>query len=201
MEKVYEIHRVTGGMDWDTLPVLKMEHAYLGTPESITAFGQICATRESFFVRLWANQPSIRAEENGISGLPYLDSCLEFFFCPEAADPRYFNFEFNFNKCLYLGIGTDKASRQRILLENREELFKPVTQRTKQGWEVRYQIPFTFIQEYFPKFTVYEGKALMANCFTCADLAEIPYYRSWSDVHTEPFTFHSASCFGVMKIV
>lgn len=201
MTQLYEIKRVTDGWIWDEIPVLNMKYAYLDTPESVTAFGQICITQDAFQIRLWANQPHIRAEEYGISGLPYRDSCLEFFFCPENTDSRYFNFEYNFNKCLYLGIGTDKESRQRILLKNRDDIFKPITQRTEQGWEVRYQIPFSFIKSYFPYFTVYEGEEFAANCFTCSDLAEIPYYRSWSKVNTEPFTFHSSACFGIMKIV
>ena len=202
MEQTYEIKRVTGDVKWEEIPALEMGFTYLNTPaDTVTAFGQICAGEEALYVHLWAKQRQIRAEEFGISGLPYQDSCLEFFFRPEEEDPRYFNLEFNFNKCLYLGIGTDGDDLERILLADREALFKPVTRQTEQGWEIFYQIPYAFIRRYFPSFSVYAGKTLWANCFTCSDLAEVPYYRSWSQVIAEPFTFHIPKCFGKMKIV
>lgn len=201
MKPVYEIKRIAGNVNWEEIPVLQIEYAYLNTPEDITAFGQICAGGDALFVRLWAHQPQIRAEEFGLEGLPYKDSCLEFFFRPEENDPRYFNFEFNFNKCLYLGIGTDLETRRRLLLEDREEIFKPETKRTEKGWEVFYQIPYAFICRYFPEFRIYEGKTIWANCYTCADLADIPYYRSWSKVNEDSFSFHRPECFGLMRIV
>lgn len=201
MKQVYEIKRVSDDVEWDEIPVLQMGYAYLNTPKDITAFGQICAGDDALFVHLWANQTQIRAEEYGISGLPYKDSCLEFFFRPEEDDHRYFNFEFNFNKCLFLGIGTDLETRQRLLLEDREEIFKPVTRRTEKGWEISYQIPYTFILQYFPEFCITEGKVIWGNCYTCADLAEKPYYRSWNKVEENAFTFHCPEHFGKMVIV
>ena len=201
MEQMYEIKRVIGNVNWDEIPILQMEYAYLDTPEDINAFAQICAGRDALFVHLWADQSQIRAEEYGIVGMPYKDSCLEFFFRPEEGDPRYFNFEFNFNKCLYLGIGKDLETRQRLLLEDREEVFKPETKCTKTGWEVFYQIPYAFIRQYFPQFGIYEGKSIWANCYTCADLADIPYYRSWSKVNADLFSFHRPECFGKMRII
>lgn len=201
MEQIYEIQRVTDTFSWDKIPVLNMEHAYLSTPESVTAFGQICASEKALFVHLWVKQVQIRAEEYGLEGLPYKDSCLEFFFCPEEENPEYFNFEFNLNKCLYLGIGKDLATRQRILLENVEEIFKPVTKRTQDGWEIYYQIPYAFIYEYFPMFSVYEGKIIRGNCYSCSDLSNVPYYRSWRHVSEKMFTFHCPECFGRMKIM
>ena len=201
MEQVYQIYRVTDAFSWDEVPVLKMEYAYLSTPESVTAYGQICAGENSFYVHLWANQARVRAEECGIEGLPYKDSCLEFFFRPEENDPRYFNIEFNLNKCLYLGIGVDLATRQRIFLDNMEQVFKPVTKRTEQGWDIYYQIPFSFIRCYFPEFNIYAGKTILGNCYTCSDLADVPYYRSWSQVNGKMFTFHCPECFGRMEII
>lgn len=200
MKQIYEIKRVRDDVKWDEIPVLQMEYTYIHDSAHITAFGQICAGENALFVRLWANQSEIRAEEYGIDGAPYLDSCLEFFFRPEENDPRYLNFEFNLNKCLYLGVGVDLESRQRILLEDREEIFKPITGRTEKGWEVTYQIPYSFIQQYFPEFCITEGKVIWGNCYTCADLAEKPYYRSWNQVDENAFTFHCPEHFGKMIV-
>lgn len=158
MDKMYEIKRATDNINWNDIPVFEMGYAYLATPEDITAFGQICVGKEDIFVHLWANQSQIRAEEYGILGLPYKDSCLEFFFRPEETDPRYFNFEFNFNKCLYLGIGIDLKTRQRILLEDLEGIFKPITKRTKQGWEILYRIPFSLLEDIFRRLIYMKGR-------------------------------------------
>ena len=201
MEQSYNIQSIIGTIEWDKVPILEMKYSYLVTPENIVAFGQICAGKDAFFVHLWAQQPEIRAKEFGADGLPYKDSCLEFFFQPEETNPRYFNLEFNFNKCLFLGIGTNGEDLQRILLDDWEEVFKPFTQRTDQGWEIFYQIPYSFIRRYFPEFELHKGKILRANCFTCSDLAETPYYRSWCRVVNEPLSFHRPECFGIMIIV
>lgn len=198
MEQRYSIRRWAEGEGWESIPVLKIAQPYLNTPDDVHAFGQIAFCDQAILVHLWAEQPEIRAVEYGPLGLPYQDSCLEFFLKPMADDPRYMNIEFNFNKCVYFGIGTNGDDLQRIVLEDVDSVFSPETKRTEKGWEITYEIPLTVLRKYFPDLALFPGKEIRANCFTCSDLAEKPYYFSWNLVYGEPFTFHRSECFGVM---
>ena len=199
--KMYEIHKVTGNVDWSTLPVIDIDHPYMETPESIKAYAQICYNEEAILVHLRTVEENIRAVENGPIGCPCEDSCLEFFFCPVENDNRYFNIEFNSNACLYLGFGTGLSDLIRLIKADINEILCPDIRFTSDGWEIFYRIPYSFIKGFFPDFKVYEGKTIKANCYKCADLSEPPHYLSWSVVSENPFTYHNTSCFGTMKFV
>lgn len=201
MGQTYAIKRLADGAGWDAIPVLEMAQPYLDTPDYIRAFGQIAFNDRAILVHLWAEQPDIRAVEHGPLGLPYQDSCLEFFIKPMVDDPRYMNIEFNFNKCVYFGIGTNGDDLQRIVLEDVDPVFTPETKRNNKGWEICYEVPVALLQQYFPAFEITPGKEITANCFTCSDLSDAPYYLSWNLVYGEPFTFHKPECFGVMKFI
>ena len=199
--KTYEIHKVSGMVEWDTVPVIKIDHPYMRTPESIKAYAQLCYNEEALLVHLSTVEAKIRAVENGPLGHPWEDSCLEFFFCPEENDNRYFNIEFNSNGCLYLGFGTVIPDRTRLVKADINEVLCPKINLTDDGWEIFYRIPYSFIRVFDPDFKVYEGKTIKANCYKCADLSEPPHYLSWSVVSENPFTYHNPSCFGTMKFV
>lgn len=199
--KTYEIHKVSGIVEWDAVPVIKIDHAYMQTPDTIKAYAQICYNEEELLVHLRTVEKNIRAVENGPLGRPWEDSCLEFFFCPEENDNRYFNIEFNSNGCLFLGFGTGLSDRVRLIKADINEVLCPKINLTDDGWEIFYRIPYSFIKGFFPDFKVYEGKIIKANCYKCADFSEPPHYLSWSTVSENPFTFHNFSCFGTMKFV
>ena len=186
--------------DWSTLPILSIQNPYLDTPDYIRAWAQICWGDDAFHVHLWSELPSIRAVETGPIGAPCEDSCLEFFFQPVQNDPRYMNFEFNINTCMYLGIGTSIADLVRLIPEDVNDLFFPTAKRTEAGWELFYQIPYRFIRRFFPNFAPKSGDIIRANCFACADFGEPPFYLSWNPVTAEEFTFHHSESFGLMKL-
>ena len=189
----YSVTRVSGAPQWQLIPKVSMEHRYLQTPEEIRAYGQLAYNDEYLFVRLQAKVPYIRAEEQGDLGSPCQDSCLEFFFCPVAGDPHYFNIEFNFNGCMYLGYGTGLKDLIR-LIPDAGVVLKPRIGRTEDGWEITYDIPWEFIRRVMPKAA--PVGPLKANFYACSDLSEPPYYLSWNKVQEEAFTFHRSQCFG-----
>ena len=197
--KQYRIARVSEKPDWSAIEVLSMETKYLQTQDNVKAFAQICYNDEGILVHLWAEVPEIRAVEHGPVGLPCEDSCLEFFFQPVEGDNRYINLEFNFNGCYYLGTGTGISDLMRLLPDaNAENLFEQDIRKTESGWEIFYKIPYDFIRRLFPDFEAAAGKRMRANCYACSDLTVPHYYLSWSQVSTDPFTFHNSSCFGAM---
>lgn len=196
MEKRYEIKRICGEIDWQSVPALELGAAYLDTPATTSAFAQICYNEETIFVHLRTKECETRAEEKGALGEPYHDSCLEFFFSP-LSDGRYFNIELNSNKCLYLGFGVGKNKGARLIVDV-DETLAPKVNKTEDGWEIFYRIPVAFIRMFTPEFSAKPGVSFRANCYKCADMMTPAHYLSWSRVNTEPLSFHCPECFGTM---
>lgn len=196
--KQYQIKEICGEPDWSKIPVLSMDNRYLQTADQNQAYAQLCWNEDFIFLHLWSEGSPFRAEETGPLGSPCEDSCLEFFCCPMEDDPRYLNIECNFNGCMYLGIGSSLDDLIRLVPDDADTIFSPRTRHTDKGWELFYQIPSAFVRRLFPKFRLYPGKQVRANCFACSDLAEKPYYLSWNLIKGEPFTFHRNQSFGLM---
>ena len=198
--KIYHVKAVSGSPDWNVIPEAELQHEYAHTPCQVRAYAQLAWGDNTLFVHLRAEVPYIRAEEFGPYGMPCEDSCLEFFFCPVAEDPHYFNIEYNFNGCMYLGYGTGLEDLIRLIPNERaEEIFCPEIRTTETGWEIFYRIPYSFIQQLLPQAQLSAGQTIRGNFYVCSDLSEPAYYRSWNPVSTEPFTFHRSECFGVME--
>lgn len=195
----YTIVRSDSTPDWDDVPALCINCKYDDGSDSVKAYGQICCDESAILIHLWAEQREIRAEERGLLGMPCKDSCLEFFFCPNDQDIRYINMEFNINKCLYLGIGSSLQDLSRIVIEDADSIFKPQTNRTPKGWEIYFQIPYSFVQRFFPDFFVFDGKVIRANCYTCSESSSTPYNLSWNRIQGYPLSFHRPQDFGTMK--
>ena len=183
---------------WDAVPYLEIDHPYFETPEHIKARAQIAYSDEALHIHLETLEKEIRAVETGPLGSPCEDSCLEFFFSPEAGDTRYFNIEFNSNGCIYLGFGSYIGDLVRLLPDEGAEIFAPRIEKEDGKWQIFYTVPYSFIRRFFPSFRVYAGKEMRANCYKCADYSEPPHYLAWSPIVGEPFKFHRPECFGMM---
>ena len=182
-------------LDWAQLPVAAIDHL-LWTPEvGISAAAQICYDENALYVHLSAKEEHIRAENTGLLDQPCEDSCLEFFFSPIPGDDRYFNVEFNPNCCMYLGLGYNVDTLVRLLPEGGAP-FNPKATRTEDGWEITYQIPYTFIRQFFPEFSAESGKRIRANFYKCGDETVQPHYFAWNRVTSETPAFHRPCDFG-----
>ncbi len=179
--------------------VTSLDCTYLQTPDTVSARAELCAGDDALLVRMELSCPQIRAVEEGPLGMPCEDSCLEFFFCPVAGDDRYFNFEWNANGCLYLGMGTNLTDLTRLVVDDHETLFAPKIQRHADGFTLDYQIPYTFIRRFFPAFE--PAGTIRGNFYACSDLSDPAYYLSWNPIVGKPFTYHRSECFGLLKFI
>jgi len=123
---------------------------------------------------------------------------MEFFFCPDGTSNRYFNFEWNLNGCLFLGIGEGRGDRVRLVMPDGAERFAFSASRTADGWELFYRIPLAFVQQYFPQCEFSAGAVIRANCYKCGDKTAQPHYLSWNPVTSEQPDFHRPCDFGEM---
>lgn len=196
--KSYTLAKVNGAPDWSKIPVLSIDTPYEGSEKfPISAQAQLCWNDEAILVHLMAVEKDIRCEHTGRLASVCDDSCLEFFFRPTES-MTYFNIEFNPNCAMFLGFGDNVEDLVRLIVWDQEELFHPRANRTSDGWEITYCVPFHFVRRFFPSFTAYEGLHFRGNCFKCGDSTPNPHFFSWSPITGEPFTFHRPDCFGEM---
>ena len=195
----YTIARTYDAPDFSAVEVLPID-TLLWCPEvPITAQAQICYDETALYVRLSAQEPNIRAEERGPLGVPCVDSCLEFFFCPIEGDDRYLSIECNPNGCLFLGF-CNTGRRIIRLVPDCVEAIDPVIDMTEEGWSVTYAVPASYVRLFFPEFELKSGVTLRANCFKCGDKTGQEHYMSWNPVEVSDPDFHIPAFFGKMTL-
>lgn len=194
--KEYTISRCEAAPDWDRIPALAIDTLLWTENTDIRAQAQLCYDDSAIHVRLRAWEAEIRAEEQGPLGAPCEDSCLELFFCPMPGDSRYFNIECNPNGCLYLGFGDGPEDLVRLLPGHAPII--PQIQRTEDGWQVTYSVPYRFIRHFFPDFRPVSGGTIRANCYKCGDLTPNPHFLAWNPIEDETPAFHRPLQFGLM---
>lgn len=196
------IPRVEKIIDWSKVNALAIDAPLHGKNTDVKAWAQIGYDDEALHLRLSAKEGPIRAEEFGPIGTPCSDSCLEFFFCPVEGDKRYFNFEFNPNLCLYLGMGTGLEDLTRLIPEEEEGngtvfTFRPICTTDSETWSVTYRIPYSFIRRFFPDFTASSGKRIRANFYACSDMKTPSHYLCWNLItRVGAGVFHTPDQFG-----
>ncbi len=197
--KTYSIEKISGMPDWSMIPALQVDtHLWLPS-ESIRMTAQICYDEEALYLRMCAVEGEVRAEHRGPLCPVCEDSCMEFFFSPEG-DDRYVNVELNPNGASFIGIGTGRADRIRIVPDREEELLNTQVVRTANGWELTYRLPLTLLRVFYPALSLTSGTVLRANCYKCGDLTREPHYLSWNPVENSVPDFHRSCDFGIMVL-
>lgn len=203
--KCLQVPLVLGVLDWSHIPNVEIDYRLRDKPTNVRAFAQICRSDTALFLRMYAYEEEIRAEETGKNGIPCNDSCLEFFFSPHSDENRYFNIEINPNGCMYLGIGTNVHDLIRLVFEEdeqQERIFMIETERSDRYWCVTYQIPYSFIRQFFPRFTSDAGTQIRANFYKCADLSNKPHHLTWNPIYAKkPGAFHTPEEFGLLEFI
>ena len=187
------ITKTHGEPVWNELPTLPLNSILWEEDCGVRASAQICYDDAALYLHLAAKEKAIRAEYTATLSPVHEDSCLEFFFMPDG-DERYMNFEVNPNGCLHIGFGYDRKDRFVIHRRDAESLFRIRTAKTKDGWEVYYQIPLRFLRIVYPDYCF--GGVLRANFYKCGDKTPHPHYLSWHPVTSAAPDFHRPCDFG-----
>lgn len=190
-------------VEWGKYPVLTIENPVLTENDGVRAQAQICYDEENLYLHFTAWETEIREVEDGLLGMPCWDSCMEFFFCPEAGDSRYLNFEMNPKGCLHIGFG-DSIETALKIVPNRDDreanIFAPEITRFDGGWELTYRIPVSFVRRLFPKFSLYPGKTIRANFYKCAEKTSAPHFLTWNVITRRGRSiFHTPAEFGLLQ--
>ena len=198
----YTIVRKPENLDWSKVPVAPIDHQlWLKQLDiekvDIVCTAQVCYDESAMYVRMTAKEQNIRAEETGVTGMPCLDSCLEFFYRPFEDSLRYINIELNPNCCMWLGYIDEED--QLIRIEEPASILDAKAERTPDGWEVTYQVPAALIAKYFDGFKFESGKKLPANFYKCGDLTVQKHYIAWNEIRQDEPAFHVPEWFGMTE--
>ena len=91
MTRQYQIQKITGKPDWNKIEKAPIDQKLWLLCEQVSAYAQLAYDDSRLYVRLHAEEPTIRAENTGMLDQPCQDSCLEFFFSDAEQDARYIN--------------------------------------------------------------------------------------------------------------
>ena len=196
MKPVYEV-RKTDKPVWDEISQVALAHTPWLAPNAVTAKAQVCYNDDTLWVRMEAVEAPVRATLTGELDSICTDSCLEFFFAPDPADRRYFNFEFNPLGTIYLGFGAERATRVRQITKDSRELFHQTPFYTDAGWGIEFRIPLSFVQMYFPGYTFADDSC--CNFYKCGDRTEVPHYLAWAPLTSETPDYHRRQDFGTLR--
>ena len=193
--KSYIITKKNEDLDWSKVPALNIDTCLWLPDAGVSAQARLCYDAEAIYVHFNVKEANIRAEETGDIGRPCEDSCVEFFFCPVLENKYYFNIEMNPNRCIYLGIGSNRHDLCRMIQHDKNPLAAEVAM-TEDGWQLTYRIPVAFIQRFFPEFKAESGAMMRGNFYKCGDSTVQPHYYSWNPVETENPDFHQSAYYG-----
>ena len=149
----------------------------------------------------------IHSVETRPNGNVYLDSCVEFFAIPDAANAGYFNFEANCCGTMHLGWGSGRPNRT-LAGPRIHKAIKVVTSiptPTRQespnddGWWLAAELPFAALAELGgANVGPLRGDTWRANFYRCGGKTDTQY-ASWNPIGNPKPDFHRPEFFGVLR--
>jgi hypothetical protein len=176
---------------WDTVEQANLDElAWSDFPEAPNTYAKGVVTDSSIVILMATDEKELRSCEQKVNGLVCRDSCMEFFFCPDANDARYLNFEVNALGVMHLGLGASRHDRTHPVSDM--SIFNCQSLISGGIWYLRYEIPFAFIKEHFEKLS----PVTTANFYKCGDDTGHEHYATWNRVGTENPDYHRPEYFG-----
>lgn len=192
--KTYNVTKISGKPTaeiWASAPKAMIDYVLNPVPENpYKTEAQLLYNDEKIFVHLKTNERKLRAVNTERNSGVCEDSCMEFFVAPDEDDVRYFNFEINPIGTLLLYVCNKRI--EMVPTTDDESIFNIKSVITKDGWELFYEIPFSFMKKYFKKVS----PSMLANFYKCGEKTEIEHYIAWSKKPDSPRDFHRPEDFG-----
>jgi hypothetical protein len=151
----------------------------------------------------------VRAVAQAHQGHVWEDSCVEFFFTPDAdVSKGYFNLEMNCGGTMLFhfhpGTGKERivfSERECEMIQRGHSLPRIVDPeiRTPIIWTLAYCLPIDLLKAYFPVVKPGPNVQWRANFYKCADQTSHPHWLTWAPVDFAKPNFHVPEAFGVLK--
>ncbi len=215
---VYKVERLKGPFiidgnwykyQWERTASIDIEN-YMG---EIPAFrpevrAKMMYDDESLYVIFHVDDRYVRCITNKINGPVWEDSCVEFFFSPDARYPeKYFNLEINCGgtPLMHYNIIPRKKSieigaediKQIQIAHTLPAIVEPeITERV--FWTIEYRLPIALLKKYSAVTDPGKGIEWRANFYKCAEKNSNPHFMTWAIVENEKPDFHLPGFFGTL---
>lgn len=154
----------------------------------------------AIYVHMETKERYIRAVHTAVNGAIYTDSCMEFYVRPCLENNNYFNIEINPIGTVYLSVGANRGERllideigaEALQIETNIKHFS----KNNIVWSVEYKIPYRFIKEYIPEFSIGQQLLMEGNFYKCGNELPEVHWGCWNYVNSLKPDFHRPECFG-----
>jgi hypothetical protein len=195
---------------WDRIPALSVSN-FMGKIPSFKpeVFAKLMYDDENIYAIFIVKDRFVRCLTTIINGPVWKDSCVEFFFSPDAGLPNnYFNLEVNCGGTPLMHFNTFPDSGPHILsamdissIEIAHSM-PPVVDPELTGpviWTLEYRIPLATIRKYAFVSQPAKGVSWKANFYKIAENNSNPHYMTWSPVLNAEPNFHLPQFFGTLS--
>lgn len=218
-EAVYEVVKLDRPMkidgdwnkpQWKNVEPVKLEK-HMGQPAKFTPVveAKMMYDDSNVFVIFRVKDRYVKSTVREFNGSVSQNSCVEFFFSPDAAYPlKYFNLEINaggtplifyitkpWNEFVKLkDTDISKIEIAHSLPEKVDpEISEPVT------WTIEYRVPFDMLKKYSNISKPGPGVRWKGNFYKTGSKTSSPNYMTWSFVDNPTPNFHLPQYFGTLK--
>ncbi len=197
---------------WQGIEPLTLE-LYMGQKPSHKPKTQVKLAwdNDHIYVIFRVEDQYVRAVATEYFGNVWQDSCVEFFFTPQAEVSKgYFNLETNCIGTILLNhqrhrgqdrISLDTKDLDKIQIATSLPKGKPIeTEITEPTvWTLEYALPWRMLKKYIEVAEPEPGTVWRANFYKCADKTSHPHWLTWSEIPLDKPDFHQPEYFGYLK--
>lgn len=194
--KTYNVTLINGeptADTWNSVPIAKLDvMCFPEFPSPYQTEAQLVYNDRALFVHMKTNERQLRAHNSNRNDEVCEDSCMEFFIAPDNDDIRYFNFELNPIGTLLLYVCNKRI--EMVPTTDDARIFNIKSIISNDGWELFYEIPFSFMTKYFNKIS----PTMIANFHKCGEKTEPRHFSAWNKPEGAPPDFHRPEDFGLL---
>ena len=166
---------------------------------------------DAIFVIFRVDDQYVRAVADAHQGAICNDSCVEFFFTPNADTTLgYFNLEMNCGGTMLFHFQRKPRQAPSVLTPDDIDQVTVAHSQPRQvdpeiveptEWFVAYRVPFDLIRKRFPDdfSEPASGVRWRGNFYKCADRTSHPHWLTWAPVSRPQPDFHRPESFGILE--
>ncbi len=195
---------------WMQTPSLALRNHMGATPDPFPATRvKMRYDQKNLYLIFRVDDQFVRAAATKTHGKVWQDSCVEFFFSPEADTHNgYFNLETNCMGVFLFQSHNFKNQTARLVdaidcskieiahsltVNTTEEIQHPIT------WTLEYRLPIAILNKYLYAEPPRKGTRWRANFYKCAETNSHPHWLTWAKVVAPQPNFHLPEFFGSLE--
>ena len=195
---------------WHAVSALRVTH-YAGEKPGFepTVEAKMQYDTANLYVIFRVQDRFVRVVTHQINGPVWKDSCVEFFFAPNAAQPaHYFNLEINAGGTPLMHYNTVPRKETKSLpkrdirsVEIAHSLPEKVDPEITDSitWTVEYRIPLDVLRQHAEITSPGPGVVWKANFYKIAENNSNPHYITWAPIDLPKPDFHAPAFFGELQ--